>query len=240
MSKIKIRYVMSDIHGCYDEMIQMIDRINQDVKQRGLGPDEFQVLFLGDYVDRGPDSFKVIDFLIQRKALRPQDVFLRGNHDDWFLEFIETNGQGAHGFLSYGGIQTLLSYGKYMSEILGRSENDEIVIPREHIDFLRNLSYFYDGDPLRFYVHAGVRPGFPLTENTNSDYTWIRDDFLKHPLVFDKYVVHGHTPTRGELDIRHNRCCIDTGGVFGQKFTVAVFNDTEFKPIDQFVIAPSR
>jgi len=163
--------------------------------------DPKKFIFLGDYVDRGPDSAQVIQYMIDH----PEFICLKGNHEDMMVS-------GHRAWLSNGGVETLESYKGVSKEKV-----------QEHIDWMRALPLYYE-DEHRIYVHAGLSPGVPLEEQSETAMLWIREEFLLCGNDFGKLVIHGHTPRR-QVDIQPNRINLDTAGVFGNKFTAAFFKD---------------
>jgi len=201
-------YALSDIHGCLNKLVALVARCRSDAKD-----DAARFVFLGDYIDRGPDSRHTLDLLINRSRRR-NTVFLKGNHEAYFTSVLEDPARAAEWF-QFGGLQTLMSYGVSAAPGLGKDELPDLVreltsvMPPEHIAFLRQLRpTFTCGD--FFFVHAGVRPGIPLSEQRESDLLWIRDEFLQSKRRFGKYVVHGHTPVK-QAELLENRANIDTG-----------------------------
>jgi serine/threonine protein phosphatase 1 len=170
-------------------------------------------IFLGDYIDRGRDSAAVLDLLIER-AKAHRMVCLKGNHEIYLSEFLENPGiLGA--WAQYGALPTLASYGLTPKINAGPEEQADLAaglssaLPKSHAQFLAGLKLsFTCGD--FFFVHAGVRPGTPLSRQREEDLLWIREDFLLHEEPFEKIIVHGHTPVK-EPDVRKNRINIDTG-----------------------------
>ena len=204
-------YAFGDIHGRSDLLKKMFTVIDADM-ERNPASRSIEV-FLGDYVDRGPDSAHTLDLLLDRSLYR-ETVFLKGNHEAYFLEVLR-NPSKLDEWRQFGGLQTLMSYGIQPSINPGSSEQTDLirslieVLPGDHLRFLENLKpSFVCGD--FFFVHAGVRPGIPLKEQQESDLLWIRNEFLDSEEDFGKFIVHGHTPVR-EPDIRPNRINIDTG-----------------------------
>lgn len=205
-------YAISDIHGCAHLLEPMLRVIDADLAHRR--PRHVVEVFMGDYIDRGPDTRLTLDLLIERSR-RSHTVFLKGNHEA-FLAKVLHNPSLLGDWLRIGGAQTLSSYG-VSSAVSGAETNDPVsllrdlarAIPRSHVEFLRNLRpSFTCGD--FFFVHAGVRPGVPLSEQQEEDLLWIRDEFLQSDERFSKYIVHGHTPVRS-AELRPNRANIDTG-----------------------------
>jgi serine/threonine protein phosphatase 1 len=203
-------YAVGDIHGRSDLLADIIDRIESDVRRRPV--ERVIEVYLGDYIDRGPDSKSVIDQLAVR-MVRNGAVCLRGNHESIFEEFLIHPTILPH-WIQLGGLQTLASYGLPLgtsdvsaSKVIQRELQTRL--PRTHQLFLQCLrSTFCCGDFL--FVHAGIRPGIPLKQQDPHDLIWIREDFLTAEQQHDKIVVHGHTPVL-HPDIRHNRINIDTG-----------------------------
>ncbi len=151
-------------------------------------------VYMGDYVDRGPDSRATLDIPINRSR-RGNTVFLKGNHEV-FLGNVLRDPSLLTEWLHVGGLYTLMSYGLR-------------AMPRRHLEFLSQLRLtFTCGD--FFFVHAGVRPGVPLAEQQEDDLLWIREEFLQSQQNFGKFVVHGHTPVR-HPELLKSRVNIDTG-----------------------------
>ena len=204
-------YVFGDIHGRADLLEQMFDEIDADLTRSPVScPIE---IYLGDYIDRGPDSSRTLDLLVERGQDR-ETVFLKGNHEAYFLEVLRDPGK-LDEWRQFGGLQTLMSYGIQPLLNPTAAERVELIrrlneaVPDTHLSFLQTLKpSFVCGD--FFFVHAGVRPGVALSEQREADLLWIRNDFLDSDADFGKFIVHGHTPVR-EPDVRPNRVNIDTG-----------------------------
>jgi serine/threonine protein phosphatase 1 len=204
-------YAISDIHGCADLLQQMFTVIDRDLANaksiRAIH------VFLGDYIDRGPESRQTIDLLVDRSR-NHETVFLKGNHEAFLFDVLKSPSQ-LQGWRQYGGLQTLTSYGLTPSLNPDENEQAELIkelayrIPPYQRRFFNSLRLrFVCGD--FFFVHAGVRPGIPLTQQKEEDMLWIREEFLESEEQFSKYIVHGHTPVL-QPDIRPNRINIDTG-----------------------------
>ncbi|MEX0644907.1 MAG: metallophosphoesterase family protein, partial [Parvularculaceae bacterium] len=212
-------YAIGDIHGCADHLDSLLDKIAAE--ERASGP--AQLIFLGDYVDRGPDSRGVIDRLLEIRRSRPQTIFLKGNHEAVFLDFL-ADPYEARDWLDWGGADTLASYGVEGAARAPDDLADEMKsrLPADHLGFLEGLELMRAfGDYL--FVHAGVRPGVPLAKQEERDLLWIRGEFHNAPpeLRPDKIVVHGHHPMRKPLDAGW-RIAVDTGACFGGKLTAVV------------------
>ncbi|MDQ8757212.1 metallophosphoesterase family protein [Sphingosinicella sp. LHD-64] len=205
-------YAVGDIHGRLDLLDELLAKIEADNMARD--PRDVLVVFLGDLVDRGPDSRGVVDRLIDYKRGPIATRFLMGNHEEVFLRAIGGDPKSLKFLLRIGGRATVMSYG--VSEQEYRELDFEALaavlqarVPAEHVTFLSSFEESVEaGDYL--FVHAGVRPGVDLAEQRPSDLRWIRDDFLQHRDDFGKFVVHGHSITQ-EIDVRANRVGIDTG-----------------------------
>jgi serine/threonine protein phosphatase 1 len=218
-------YAIGDIHGRADLLISLFARIDEDMKARPTA-EAIQVL-LGDYIDRGASSRQVIDMLIARRR-NPNVMLLKGNHEEYALAFLRDPSLLPR-WKNIGGLNTVLSYGVTLPHNQDEKSQREVALaflnslPESHHRFLQGLALSFScGD--FFFVHAGVRPGIPLQEQSQHDLLWIRDDFLLHEEDFGKIVVHGHTPTR-EPDVRSNRINIDTGAYATGRLTCLVLED---------------
>jgi serine/threonine protein phosphatase 1 len=200
-------YAIGDVHGRLDLLSAMHRAIAADIERDR--PADWRVVHLGDYVDRGPDSRGVIDFLIAAGERDARHIFLSGNHEAGMLAFLrkpDPNGL----FARYGGEATARSYGVGIEERPNVEAAAALAaaIPARHLEFLRRLAFSVRfGD--FFFCHAGVRPGVPLGRQTRRDLTWIRDEFLTWPHLHPQVIVHGHTP-RPEPEILPNRVNLDT------------------------------
>ena len=201
-------YAVGDIHGRADLLNDITARIDDDVRRRPIA--HTVEVYLGDYIDRGPDSRTVIDLLAVR-LVATRAVCLRGNHEAVMEGFLEDPA-----ILPYweqlGGMQTLASYGIELND-----ENETALnvhrrfveaFPRAHELFMQCLRHqFSCGDFL--FVHAGIRPDIPIEHQDINDLIWIRSEFLDSTQKHERFIVHGHTPVP-HPDIRHNRINIDT------------------------------
>jgi serine/threonine protein phosphatase 1 len=201
-------FVVGDIHGCCREL---------DVLLRSLDlPAGETVVFLGDYVDRGPQVRGVIERLIALAADRTvTTVFLRGNHEDMLLGYLGRGGHYGEAFLANGGDVTLRSYGVRGTPSASRFE---AALPPSHLDFLLATKLLHvEGGYVM--VHAGVRPDRALGRQNPHDLLWIRDEFITRPHGFGKTVIFGHTPMREVLNDLPYKVGIDTGCVYGGMLT---------------------
>ena len=208
-------YAVGDVHGRLDLLNRLIVQICADVVQ--CAPTHRpSLIFLGDYVDRGPASCGVIDRIL---ALNEEPAFavraLKGNHEVQMLAFLDDPEQGP-AWAQFGGAETLVSYGVAPPQArtdIGAWDEARVAlaeaIPPSHLAFLRSLELaVVCGDYV--FVHAGLRPGMALEEQSERDLLWIRDEFLSHPGPHAKVVVHGHTPEMEPYNGPH-RIGIDTG-----------------------------
>lgn len=206
-------YAVGDIHGCLDQLLALEALVADDARSRG--GDSFLVL-LGDYVDRGPRSAQVIDHLLAAPPPGFARICLRGNHEDMMLRAV-AGGIGIADWLSFGGEETMQSYGVAASHAAGLSGKPrraqqqalQAYVPAEHLAFLDSLPVALEM-PGYAFVHAGVRPGRELAQQRDSDLMWIRDEFVTSTADLDAVIVHGHTPTARPL-LLPNRIALDTG-----------------------------
>jgi serine/threonine protein phosphatase 1 len=203
-------FAIGDIHGCVDELTAMLSSINP---ARGD-----TVVFVGDYIDRGPATRDVIEVLLALGRDAAEYVFLKGNHEDMMLSFLGLPGHYGESFLFNGGAPTLESY--------GISEGSLAVeqIPASHVDFLKTLATSYLHPPYLF-VHAGIAPLRQLEEQSVEDMLWIRQEFIFNPHQLGITVVFGHTPMRAVMVDLPYKLGIDTGLVYGGKLTCIEFNE---------------
>ncbi|UPJ94601.1 metallophosphoesterase family protein [Bradyrhizobium sp. 172] len=204
-------YAIGDVHGRADLLQSLLTVIDADLARSA--PERAIQVFLGDYVDRGPDSRAVIDLLIERSKSH-ETVCLKGNHEVFLLEVLKDPAR-LEEWRRYGGLLTLVSYGINPTMNPTPEQQIELIeglrqaLPREHLSFLQQLRpSFACGD--FFFAHAGVKPGVALERQKEEDLLWIREEFLESERRFGKYIVHGHTPV-SVPDIRSNRINIDTG-----------------------------
>jgi len=218
-------FAIGDIHGRLDLLERAIAAIGRDVAAHG--PAALTVT-IGDYIDRGPQSRGVIDRLSDN-PFPTSYVALRGNHEDYLVRFLGDPGIGPHWF-TQGGQETLRSYGVQIAGPLAanltRACNQlKAALPASHLAFLNGLNFSVSRGRY-FFCHAGVRPGVPLSRQSEHDLTWIRGEFLESTVDFGKIVVHGHTPVP-EPEVRPNRIDIDTGAFATGRLTCAVLSETE-------------
>ncbi len=209
-------YAIGDVHGCADRLARLLDLIAEDAAAAPQA--ERRIVFLGDYVDRGPDSRGAIERVLAPLPFAAETVPLMGNHEAMMLAALERpNEETVSLWLANGAAATLASYG--VDDTLPAARwADRVGEP--HVGFLRRLARCHRAGGYLF-AHAGIRPGVPLEAQDEEDLLWIREPFLSSPDDHGAVIVHGHTPTR-EPVVRPNRIGIDTGAVYGGKLTALV------------------
>ncbi|MEL6169820.1 MAG: metallophosphoesterase family protein [Pseudomonadota bacterium] len=235
-------YAIGDIHGQLAMLEAMHDRVAKD--RAATGDQAAPVVHLGDYVDRGPDSRGVLQRLIDGVEEGQPWVTLRGNHDEMFLDYLRQGpeDQGWNWFAgNIGGRETLASYG-VASGLLAKRKSVHrracVAVPDAHRAFLEALPLSYETADLIF-VHAGIRPGLPLSDQIPQDLLWIRGEFLSDPRDHGRIVVHGHTIVPAP-EHRGNRVALDTGAGMGNMPTVAVFEGTDVHILEETGRRPLR
>lgn len=219
-------YAIGDVHGRADLLEMMIARIERDEATRAAK--DTTLVLLGDLVDRGPDSARVIDLVLELSARRKVRA-IAGNHEEMLLASLGSDAI-LRRFLEHGGRETILSYlgdrDAYnrltISELRAQLAT---IIPPEHLAFLRNMEEMVSIGSYAF-VHAGIRPGVALPDQTGHDLRWIREDFLQARDDLGAIVVHGHTICQN-IDIRSNRIGIDTGAYLHGRLTALALEDDE-------------
>jgi serine/threonine protein phosphatase 1 len=205
-------FAIGDIHGCPVELTALLKSIDLD--------DSDTLIFVGDYVDRGPSARDVIDILIEVKHNHTNSIFLKGNHEDMMLSFLGLPGHYGESFLYNGGLATLESYA------IDESQFEEVIehLPTEHVDFLQTLETSHLRAPYLF-VHAGVHPLRMLEDQEAEDMLWIRQEFIANPHDLGHTVIFGHTPMRDVMLDLPYKIGLDTGLVYGGKLTCVEFTE---------------
>jgi serine/threonine protein phosphatase 1 len=210
-------YAVGDVHGCLEQLHELHAGIAADLARQPV--DAPLLVHLGDYIDRGPDSAGVIEYLRTGAAPGlPPMVNLVGNHEEMLLGGLAGNWGDAQTWMANGGVAALQSWG-----VPPRTDPRAWpkLLPASHQAFLRNLAVSHAAGSYLF-VHAGIRPGVPLARQSRHDMLWIREPFLSSDAVHPGVVVHGHTPEDRQPVVRHNRIGLDTGAVMGGVLTCAV------------------
>lgn len=213
-------YAVGDIHGCLSALKELMAQLPLK--------DGDEVVFLGDYIDRGPDSKGVLDYLLANQ--KDGWHFLRGNHEQMLLDWLGTpNPLAAANWLLNGGHQTLQSYvpKEKLDEVRGEGAHIllQSYIPHTHVEFLNALPLTLDR-PEAFFCHAGVNLDRPLNAQEPDDLLWIRRKFIQDPRPTPKLIVHGHTPIE-TVDLSRDRINLDTGCVYGNVLTALALPDKQ-------------
>jgi serine/threonine protein phosphatase 1 len=234
-------YAVGDIHGRLDLLDRLLAAIERDAER---APARKSVLvFLGDFIDRGPDSFGVIERLRTYRHRGIEPYFLAGNHEEVLLRLLAGERGILDSWLKFGGAECLRSYGTDPTSLAGLKERDALAvvqrtIPEEHARFIASFA-----DTLRLgdylFVHAGIRPGVELPLQSQNDLRWIRSPFLECENDHGVLVVHGHTITDG-VDEQSNRIGVDTGAYRTGVLTAMALEDDRRWIIDTNVAEPKR
>jgi len=205
-------YAIGDVHGRLDLLDKLLADIEEDHRSRR--PAKAYLVFLGDLVDRGPDSRGVIERLLERPPSFARPVFLKGNHEEFLLGALDGDLAMLQNWLVYGGAECCASYGIGQGWLMNAAPPDifsrlAASVPAAHRAFLESMAdSFRFGDYL--FVHAGIRPGVPLESQSGRDLRWIREGFLDDRTDHGVTVVHGHSIV-DEVEEHPNRIAIDTG-----------------------------
>lgn len=222
-------YAIGDIHGRNDLLSDLLTKIEADDLSRGSA--ETQIIFLGDLMDRGPDSAGVIETAMALRVTGKNVRYLMGNHEEVFVRACRKNDpKTTRFFIRIGGEATVLSYDITRAEYIALdmeqlSERLATIVPQSHIDFIETFEdQIVIGDYA--FVHAGIRPGVPLAEQKPSDLRWIREDFVGQRGDLEKVVVYGHTIYEA-VEERGSRIGIDTGAYASDKLTALALEGGE-------------
>jgi serine/threonine protein phosphatase 1 len=223
-------YAIGDVHGCSSLLERLLDLIQSHV---AAFPSRRPILvFLGDYIDRGPASCQVIDRLILLQN-HQEVIFLKGNHESYLIESLK-NPTMLPRWFQYGGLETLQSYGLAPRSHFDLKEQESVASALSlalnrhgHREFFDHLKISFVCEDF-YFVHAGVRPGIPLDQQSEEDLLWIRDEFLHHKGEHGKIVVHGHTPVP-EAEVCTNRINIDTGAYATGRLTCLIIERDQMK-----------
>jgi len=209
-------YAVGDVHGCYDQLRNLLEKIAADARERSGGR-PVSLIFCGDYIDRGPASREVVDALWWLTCHGPFDLHcLKGNHEQGLLDYLD-NPAAVADWMEFGGLETLRSYGVAAPEVYAdpdehcRARDDLLEsMPAAHLKFFESLELMVGiGDYV--FVHAGVRPGVPLEKQAVRDLLWIRQEWIENERPAERIVIHGHSWIDREPDVCPHRIGIDTG-----------------------------
>lgn len=213
---------IGDIHGHREKLTALTEAVKAYMITTGLRfGNDWNFIFIGDYIDRGPDSMGTVEQVQQFEA--DGAICLMGNHERFALDDRYPYDP-----------QTLESYGCFSDTI----PMDSVFF--DHLEWFATLPVFFETGN-HFFVHAGIRPDVPLDEQKTAadqtDLLWIREAFLDSQKTFEKYVVHGHSMTRQPIaDVRHNRCNLDTGAGYGRRLSAAVFDLAQQQPVHRISV----
>jgi serine/threonine protein phosphatase 1 len=223
-------YAIGDVHGRADLLDRILALIDADLAGWS---GETEIVFLGDYVDRGPASAAVLDRLTRAAPAGQRWTLLKGNHEAILAHLLSGRPRDETllpAWLTHGGRETLASYGLPATIVFGDADNQMLgalaeAMPAAHRELLGALALTrLSGDYL--FVHAGIRPGVPLAAQRQRDLVWIREAFLEHKGDHGVHVVHGHS-IRREVDAQPNRTGIDTGAYATGRLTAIVLEGAE-------------
>lgn len=213
-----ITFVIGDVHGSFTEFQGLLDAIEPDLRRDRL-------IMLGDYIDRGPDSYLVVNKLIELEQTFGKDhvVLLRGNHEQMAINYCENGSRFI--FLSNGGEATVYDFDNNCDEL------------QNYVEFFKSLRTCFEDEHF-IYVHGGIRPGIKLAYQSEQDLLWIREEFIMSSVIEEKTVVFGHTPTLSITGssrpfVNNGRIGIDTGCIYGGCLSALEIVDGEVKNVHQ-------
>ena len=221
-------YVIGDIHGCYDELCELLSLIEKDAKS--LEDEPKYVVFLGDLMDRGPKSNEVIELLRTFSPDYATPIFLMGNHEEVYLKVLSGSESALKSWFGFGGRACVRSYGvSNLGEILINPESlllrIQQAVPQSHIDFIESFDETFQFGPY-LCVHAGIKPRVAIEKQSTRDMRWIRKEFMDYKKQHPFIIVHGHTIVE-KADIRPNRIAVDTGTYEGGPLTAVRLSKNE-------------
>ncbi len=234
-------YAIGDIHGYPDVLADLHQKIDDDLKHNPI--ENAKIIYLGDYIDRGPNNAGVIDMVLNRQDTHQhiKHIHLTGNHEDSMLDFIANPLGPRQDWMLWGGIETMQDYG------VETGDNDTLIdraadmasclergIPRPHMDFYKSLLTHHQEDDYLF-VHAGIMPNVPIEQQTKQDLTFTRSPFLEYEEMHPHYVVHGHTvPKDKRIEIKPNRINLDSGLYKGGPLSCGIFQDNKIRTLESW------
>lgn len=217
----KTLIAVGDIHGMAHVLKFLLQHLENE-----FSPEDAQFVFLGDIIDRGPDSLPAVNQVCRIIETFRGSVMILGNHDFFLRNLINLSlaRDEEDRWLAQGGLNTLESYGLDDSDLIAAGKVLRRIRPK-HVTLFQNAVSHFETEN-HFFVHAGVDPAVPLSEQLAHDMMWIRKGFLDHTAPFQKMVVHGHSITPSELpEVHSNRIAIDTGSYRTGRITAAIFDN---------------
>ena len=228
-------FAIGDIHGCIKQLVTLQDKI---FNYPEYNKDEDLLLYLGDYIDRGPSSKDIINHILQLQTEGIKSIFLMGNHEQFMIDFLFNKINNLSNWIMNGADQTFKSYNIEIAEFIKDGFEDDNIdkvrdvflskLTKEHVYFFKNLEITYTmGDYL--FVHAGINPEKSLSEQSDIDFIWSRSDkFFDKNFKFEKIIVHGHSPEKEVVNFPY-RINIDPGCFFSGKLSCVCVNDKNKK-----------
>jgi serine/threonine protein phosphatase 1 len=217
-------YSIGDVHGRRDLLEALLAAIRKD-----SSGEQHRIIFLGDIIDRGPESRQCLDLVIGTLETYPGSRLILGNHEEFMLTFLDAGSPdaretAARRWLPNGGSETLHSYGFADTGDLDRVARQLTRDNPDHIAALRGASWMAETEE-QFFVHGGIDPHLALGEQDAITTRWIRNPFLDFKAPLPKIIVHGHTMTESSLPELHaNRIALDTGAVYSGHLTCGIFD----------------
>jgi serine/threonine protein phosphatase 1 len=209
-----------DLHGHYDEMKKLIDLVKPN--------NHDTLIFLGDYIDRGKQSFEIIEYMLELNH-QYNCIFLKGNHEEMFMDYM--SGINNELYLYNGGDMTISSYSNHGFDISLDTHYTNRTYPKTHLDFFADLKLYHE-DEKYIFVHAGFLPNsLSFEKQSQNILLWIREPFISSKQNFGKKIVFGHTPFH-EPFITKNKIGIDTGIAYGGKLTCIILPDEKFVSVN--------
>ena len=226
-------FAIGDIHGCLSELTSLHKKI---LTQKNFDVKEDIIIYLGDYIDRGKNSKKVIDQILKLKNDKINIINLLGNHDQFLVDFLINKNNNIKNWLNFGADQTFRSYNIEIVEFIKDGFEDKVIdrlrdhflnnIEESHIDFFNNLELSYSTKN-HLFVHAGINPQKKLSEQTKEDYLWSRSrEFFNKNFKSEKIIVHGHTPEENVISDPF-RINVDSGCYFSGKLSCVCLTDLD-------------
>ena len=231
-------FAVGDIHGCKD-LLDIIHKKIEIATTRKSG--KKLIIYLGDYIDRGPDIKGTIDTLINFNLPNVEKIFLLGNHEQMLLDVLEEKNNSLYNWISNSGLETIESYGedlsKYIDENLELTFEKKIVtkikkfLPKAHFNFFNNLKLYHIWNNYLF-VHAGINPNLSIEKQQKETLIWTREKSFLDPLMtYDKIVVHGHT-AKENIEKFPYRINLDTGSFYSGKLSCLLIENKQLSFID--------
>ena len=224
-------FAIGDIHGCLKQLVSLQDKIFNYPEYK---KENDVIIYLGDYIDRGPNSKEIIQNMVRIQKENIKSIFLMGNHEQVMIDFIFNKVNNLKYWIALGADKTFKSYNLGLAEFIKDGfESNKIEklrtlfierMPEEHQYFIKNLRLFYSIGKYLF-VHAGINPEKVLKNQNKIDFLWSRSDqFFDKNFKFEKIIVHGHTPEKEVVNFPY-RINIDTGCFFSGKLSCVCLND---------------